>query len=406
MIEVVRRIDLEERQRIELAGTPIEAARGAPPPAAAPRAEAGCPRRYCTPELNSRLPATLPAGPWKVRWQAMLNETFAPDTVVQQADRILTQGGGLWQLFDTAGKELQQGRYSGSAVVLDAERSLFYAVNRSSSLAAYRLSTGEAAFLADPTYGDVFVRPYLARRGDRLVVVGVETEGFPHRPKPPNRSLAEYIQFDHPPQVHPYGLLLPTGQGQLEFRTAKLEAAMAGDTLVLAIPSRVYLADISLHVRRALDGDFQALLMSLDEAGRIYLVALVGEEKVLWVVTPEGKRLVSLTLKPEHQTVIAPPIVGYDHRIYLLTRSLVVALDAEGKLLWERAAGGAVAGAGVAADHRLLVAAGEELAVFDPDGERRLLYRFRGEPLVTPPVLTAGGEILLASARRLYCLGR
>ncbi|MEK7404891.1 MAG: PQQ-binding-like beta-propeller repeat protein [Acidobacteriota bacterium] len=408
VIEVTRQIDLTEPQEVTLTGALIEPGTPSPLSRAALPAEPGCPRRYCTAELNSRLPASLPGGDWRIKWQASLNPALPPAAIIAGADRVVTQGAGLWQLFDAAGKELAQGRLGFGEVVLDPRHRLFYALHRSNMLTAHQMSDGAAAFRTSPAYGDIFRRPFLGRAGNRLLLVGVERQIPAMPPRPPTRSLVEFIEFSEPPKVHANGLLFSvTRRGRLDLGTAKLIAAMRGETFLLAVPGRIYLADISLNVQRAFDAEFEPLLMSLDESGRIYLVVSIGEEqKALWVLSPEGKRLGAFALKPEHQALVAPPIVGYDHRIYLLTRALVVALDAEGKLLWERPAGGAAAGAGVTVDDRLLVSAGEEIAVFDANGERRMLYRFRGQPLLTPPVLTAAGEILVASAQRLYCLAR
>jgi hypothetical protein len=104
------------------------------------------------------------------------------------------------------------------------------------------------------------------------------------------------------------------------------------------------------------------------------------------------------------QVSAIPPIVGRNHRAYILGTNRVLAIDPDGKLAWVRPLKSAQAAAVITKDDQLLVADGSDLAAFDTTGERRTLHSFAGELLVTPPVITKRGEILVASQRRLYSL--
>ncbi|TMA43813.1 MAG: hypothetical protein E6J82_05945 [Deltaproteobacteria bacterium] len=147
-------------------------------------------------------------------------------------------------------------------------------------------------------------------------------------------------------------------------------------------------------------------MLSVDELGRMHLIVGTGDKLSVWVVTPDGSRTVSRPLNPEYGPPIAPPIVGYDHRIHLVAADGIVTLDAYGGPLWERRPQGRVAGAGAAADDQLIVAAGRELQAYDGKGEREILFRSVAGALTTPPAMSASGEIFVATAEALFCLSR
>jgi hypothetical protein len=57
----------------------------------------------------------------------------------------------------------------------------------------------------------------------------------------------------------------------------------------------------------------------------------------------------------------------------------------------------------ITADHQVLVSDGPELVAFDETGQRRVLASFDA-PLVTAPVLTDQGHLLVATAQHLHRL--
>jgi hypothetical protein len=124
------------------------------------------------------------------------------------------------------------------------------------------------------------------------------------------------------------------------------------------------------------------------------------------VLTPDGSRTATRPLNPEYGAPIAPPAIGYDHAIHVVTADAIVALTADGQPLWERRPAGRIAGAGVSTDGRVLLTAGRELQAYDEKGEREVLFRSAEGSLVTPPVMSAAGEIFVATADTLVCLGR
>ena len=403
VIEVLHQFTLEEPTPVEVRAVPIRAGVAAPPAKASPQAD--YPMAFGGPEQNSRLPGSLPAAAWSIRWQSGLNGSAAPNHVVQAADRILTEGGGLWQLFDLAGMPVAQGRYMGSHVVLDSPHSLFYFIDTNNLLMALHLADAGKLFMIFPSFGENFVRPLLVRQNNRFVLAATELEGAPHRPAPPNLSVIEYDELGPELKTGRTGLLFSlTARGKLLIRTNKFAAAMHDDTVAFAVPGRIYLASSDMKVKGAFDGDFEPFSLSMDESGRMYFVALRGGRYELWILSPDGALIGSHPLKPGMERLVAPPIVAYDHRVFVVSSSTILALDPACKLLWEAGASSPIAGAAVTADGRLLVSTGAEVSAFDEQGRRTTLHSFSGDSLTSAPVLTGNQELLVASRSFLYCL--
>jgi outer membrane protein assembly factor BamB len=100
----------------------------------------------------------------------------------------------------------------------------------------------------------------------------------------------------------------------------------------------------------------------------------------------------------------APPVVGFDHTVYLITPHRLVAIDTAGATRWDQSEEGEVAGAGVTPEGNLIVAAGANLFAYDAAGKRTRLFNVPDDVLVTAPVIDEKGNLLVAGRRRLYCL--
>jgi hypothetical protein len=153
-----------------------------------------------------------------------------------------------------------------------------------------------------------------------------------------------------------------------------------------------------------LTGNFEPLSLSLDEASGTYLIVRENDHLALWRLNEEGERFFSYALAPGTQTGFIPPVVGYDHRVYLLTTEHVIALGPAGETLWKRTVVGKAGGAAVTVDGHLLLTAGPQLSAYDAEGRRAILANFGEDLLSTPPGLTEKGDLLVASNRYLYCL--
>jgi hypothetical protein len=403
VIEIQRQIALLPPIPLSITAVPIVDVidlRVPPLPEASPPAGAACERQFCNTSLNSRFPAATSAKQLQVRWKAPFTPAFKPSTVLQSGNRVLAYGGGSWRLFDLDGAKIADGRTGSSPMVLDAEHGLFYFISGNGFLTAFRFADGGEEFNLLPAAGEAWT--FIARQGKRFFDLGVELPQ-PWRPVPPSHAMLQHLDLANQVQLDDIKLVTNLEAGaSLLFATATVQVAMHGNDVIFALPGRVVLSSNDLQPRAGLDGDFVPRFLSLDELGRIHLLVRIGEQTALWILTPAGQRTAAVTFKPEYGTPLAPPIIGYDHRIFLLHSGLT-AFDAYGDLLWERWPKGRVVGGGITTDGQLLVTDGD-LAAYDPQGERRILFTLPGVSFITPPAMSAAGEIFVASADSVYCL--
>lgn len=379
------------------------AARPAAVATAAPGPHASYHQAFANGQLNSRVGARLPAGDWAVEWSAPLDPQLTPAFVLEDGDRIVVRSA-MWALFDRAGASLGSGQAAGPPVVLDAAQNLFYSILPSGYFSAAHLSDGQPAYMFLPSFGDTFSRVYLARRGSRILVVGEERALDPHGERQPWRSLVEINDVGDPVRTSAGGRV--TGSqpvGSLEIPSPHVVAASAGDTIVAAAPGEIYVTNWKLEGRAVLEGSFEPRAMSLDEAGRIYLIVESGDKTSLWLLTADGERVYSYEFPPGSSAGLRPPMVGYDHTVYAIAGRFLYAIGPDGKLNWSREAKARLSGAVVSGDDQLLTSEGSQVVAWNQAGERRVVHSF-DEELTTPPVLTADGRLLVASRRALYSL--
>jgi PQQ-like domain len=367
--------------------------------------DGGVLRPFVNERLNSRLAESLPSGAMRIRWQKDLSLGMNPIFLLQFGDRILAQGTDLWELFDLTGKSIQVAELARSSVVLDPTNALFYLARPDGTIAGRKLTDGTPAFILPVLFGPHFERSFLARLGQRFLVVSIERPISPHSDRQPNLSLIEVQDFGNPPVTDDLGFLTSAQRtASQDYKTTLLKAALHGERITFATPENLYISDLSLKARSILHEKFEPIAISLDEDGNIYLLVEAEGRKALWRVSAQGGRQMTFLIPRDMQVSAIPPIVGRNHRAYILGTNRVLAIDPDGKLAWVRPLKSAQAAAVITNDDQLLVADGSELTAFDATGERRTLHSFAGELLATPPAITKRGEILVASQRRLYSL--
>lgn len=379
------------------------------PSPAAPDGE-GFPRRFANEAHNSRISGDLPEGRWEIQWKTELDDEFFPDVLLTHGRRILLEGYSRWQLYDTKGELLATSRRGPSEVVLDGSHSLLYALDSIGYLSAWSLREGELAFHMPVDFGDQFSRPFIVRRGQRLITVGIGRALQPHA-RPENRSFVEVIDLGDSLQIDEDDILISLRtRTRLTRCTRLLLTALQGDTLVIATQDRIYRADFDLQLQRAFTGTFTPKSVSLDEAVRIYLIVSTetdtGEERqALWVVTPDGEQRIDVEI-PEHpEGTYTPPIIGYNHQVYILLGDRIMAISPKGDVRWTERVGVPISGAVVTANDRLLVSAGAYLFAFGVDGTRTVVFGLEDGEWATPAIVTERGRLLAASKQYLYCLG-
>lgn len=349
--------------------------------------------RFGNPALNSRLSVALPDGTWKLRWQTDLQSGLNPAAVLSGPNRLLVWGWQGWQLFEPDGKALANGLLDSSDVFLDPQDSVLYAVDNMGRFSARRADNGDRSFALDGPSVRRFQVAFIARHQQYLIVSGVARLPQPHAVVKPHTSVLQ----SH--SLSPGAAML---ERELMRDAPQVLTAMSRDTVMIAASNHVYLLGTDLNIRAAMEGDFEPLAMSVDEVRRIYLIIRDRQGQAFWVLTPEGRLLVSYRLPGGLRAGSVPPLVDYRHQAYILADGRLFAISPEGKLLWEQTVSPAALGS-IAANGVLVLANGSELDAVAPDGQRRTLHQF-DEWLRAPAILTAQGELIAATEHRLYCL--
>ena|GEM_PF-1112563 len=370
---------------------------------ASPLPMSGYYRPFANDEQNSRLDIRLPDGTWAVQWNAELSPQQTPTYVLGSEDRIMVLSD-LWTLFDSNGKQIAEGQTAGGPLVLDPTHKLFYHILPSGYLSGVHLSDGQPEFLFPLALGDLYSRDYIARHGARILVTAIERAMNPHDSQGPSKSILEVNDIGDPVKTSS-GHRVTGSQaiGELEIPSLQLITASHRDWIVSASKDVVYVTTWDLQGHAALTASFQPRRMSLDENGRIYLIAEQDGMTQLWLLTQAGERLYSFEFSGGTLLAPLPPIIAHDHTAYIIEGRSIYAIGENGKLRWIRESPALIRGATMTADDQLLVSQGKQLVAWDKNGASKLLYSFE-EELLTPPVLTSPNALLVASKKKLYSL--
>ena len=364
-------------------------------------------RPFVNERLNSRLAQSLPVGDWAIRSSASLEVGTRPKHILHAFDRIIIQGDGPWQLFDKECKLLEQGYIYGSDVVLDVENKCFYLSDEIGMIKTYDLDNGNRLFSVSLVFGNSYKRSFIARQIDRLMVVSTEREMGRHSAEKPEDSTIEVLRFNESQEIDRDGILRSArGIARLKRKTLLLLSALYDETLVVATDNQICLLDFDLQIKTALSGKFTPLVISLSDAGIIYLVLIDNGVPKLRAIKPNGERIFSAELPEEMLNIFYPPIITYNHRVFLIKDNYLLAFAANGRGIWEYKSDSPIAGAVITAENQLLISDGSELVVFEANGRHRILYEFKNESLQTPPTITSNGELVVATDKKLYCLAR
>ncbi len=357
-------------------------------------------------ERNSRIPVLLawpltPKSPTSLRWNSPLPHDLKPLALLMSADRLAIQAVGQWALFDLKGQYIAARRLIKSGLALDPERAVLIAGNADGDLDTWRLKDGGREANIRLLKERNMDRRFLGPQYPKLIVTSVETDLDVHA-APVQKSMIEVVDLGGAPgspAAHPLVLR------NLMCETSQLMTALGGDFMAAAAKNCVYILNFDLKFLKALAGDFAPLAISLDERGQIYLMVQSGGKVALWLLTQAAERLWTFSVPPECVRLLIPPVIGYDHSVYLVSEGAIVSLGPDGKLRWQRSTAGHCAGAIVTADDRLVTSEGSQLAAWDAEGKRQVLFDC-GEKLATPPVLTPAGDLIVASDAHMFCIAR
>lgn len=402
MIDIQRQVSFTPAQPVEVKSEPIRDA-SLPSRGSVQAAESSeYARHFASNAAHSRLPGILPDAKWSVKWSAQLPSE--PLSLLRAGQSILCQWMGMWRLYDSSGKQIAEDYCGQSPVVIDARAGMFELITDNLSWEARRLDNGELVFRNALPYSEDYAWPVLFRSGNRMLAFANIKAPFSHEAEEKGSSLIQLIELGSPLETDPGKLVKNLTRFEtLRIKVENSRAAADRDTIVMAGPDVIASFGSELSVQRVATGSFTPIQLSLDESGWLHLFVESEGRKALWVLQPDLTRVATWTAPPDFGDLLQPPILGYDRRVYLLTRGALIAIDASGKLAWIRGVPGAAVAAGATINGQVLVSSSSELRAFRPDGESVSLYRFDGA-ITTPPTYTSHHEILVGAGRTIYCL--
>lgn len=368
----------------------------------APVIAGGAVRANGTTAQHGRLSRALPAGTWVPRWTTPVR-SLAPHRAVLAADDRLVLDAEFWETFDLAGQTGVLGRAGPTAAVVDPADRTVLTPNAKGSIEAWSLETGRRVFDVQPMLGAFMQYPLVARFGRYVLAGGPEVRRSPDGGRQPDRSILERIDLGEPLETDDDGLVLSsTRVAALLFPTATLAVAGDASVVVAAAPDRLFFLTPELQVTASYADFLQPLALSLDESGRAYVVGRTPKGLALWIVSPDGRRVVTpLTAGAEPGEA---PLVARDHRVFLVTRDRLAAFDSSGTAVWEHRATGTIGGASLSADDTLLVAESGRLLAFSKEGQGRVLYEAPGLEPTTAPAIDGLGQLVVATTSGLLAL--
>ena len=362
-----------------------------------------CLRPFANEHLNSRLPHSLARGEWKVRWRAPLPASEPFLSILQASGQTLITGRTQWFLFDREGRQMANQPTAGEDAEIETKQSIFYASNRYSNVSAYHLANGSAEYRFQVEGTADYARSFVHRQGASLIVASFLRALNPLSQAPVKVSALEIYEFLQPVKMDEDQLTSVEQKAIRHYETPRLWTAVHGSIIVTAYTNKIEFLDLSLQTRRTLAGEFEPQGMSLDESGRMHLLVQAGSSQALWLVAHQGD---TVPVRLGHAAYQRPPVVGYDHTVYVLGLNAVTAVSQDGKLAWQYAPKGRVAGATALPPNMLLLAAGSEILALNDKGEAMPVHEFSGESLTTSPVLVGPRELLASTQNYLYCLGQ
>lgn len=399
VLEISRQLGLRKPVKIEVPRRAI--APGQLKPMAASTQVPVMLRYWGNTSMNGRVPGALGTPRLDERWSAELSNVVS---VVAHRQSVLVQQAGEWTLLDDGGRKVQSGRSGRGGIALDSAGRLFFVLAPGNYMEARGLDNGEMQFQTPLGYNESYSWPLLFREHARLIAAGIQGQMLSPDRLPATTSVIEMIEMKSPLETDQFKQLMSVSHSETWlFDSPKLQAAWSPGRLICAYPNALAITDTALKSPVVYEGAFTPRSMSTDESGFVYLVVDTGKGTSLWVVSPEGSRVTDVPLRPEQTELAGPPMVDHLHRIYLLTMSKVFVFSQDGKVLWERAVEGSIAGGAITMDNRLLITAGKRLLLADAE-RLDVLHEF-AEPLRTPPFVSAERKLVVAAGSKVHFFG-
>ncbi len=154
---------------------------------------------------------------------------------------------------------------------------------------------------------------------------------------------------------------------------------------------------------RAIEGKFEAFDVAIDESDVACVAVQQKNELSLWTVPIASSAGIGRQrIGGRAHRVLAPPVLGKNLRVLVLDTG-IVALGLDGKRVWERKRV-PTGGVTITSDDHVLIADNAKVIAVDPRGKTKDLWVGKDVIILTPPVVTATGSLLVASSELLHVI--
>lgn len=384
----------------------LRGSRSCPASLPAPIAIHDMPRRGAPPAASGPQASGRLCGPFAVLFaRTVVDPPMEVLTVLARGDRIYVLCSMVWTLRSAAtGEVVSQGLRGLGNAALDPLLPLLYLPDAEGQLDGLHFDAGQRVFWSPLYLNANLLRTFVARVGDSLLLVGSERSHPASGGFEPSLTCLEALPVGPVPDVRPSGQLAPGLVTPLLWRSVRWVAAAWTQGLVIAFPGEIHRVDEGLEIVGVLTGAFEPVALSVDDAGVMHLIVdTPGRPRALWSVAPDGERSLLLPLPVPYDQAKDPPIVLRGRQVIVRAPAGLLCVGPDGATLWTAplAPGGALL---ALADDTLLATDGHDLVSFAGDGTRSVVHHFPDHTLVGPPLVSASGEITLATRTQVLRL--
>jgi len=358
---------------------------------------------------NSRCANQLPEDQWHIGNKKEIYPDFNPRYILYIPNSVYIRGDMLWMLLDSKGNDISTSvGGSGERAYISHETKTLIQSEPGGKISIRTLSNGESTATFNAKFGSSMAHALIYTLGEKvffagskLPVPGVQSDSqdlfsiLERADIPSGDKSSRDLLLEDEIKSKPKPVL---------FDSPHICAVGFEDNVIVAEENRILFFDTSLQVVNLIKGEFKPVALSVDEMCRMHMIVSVEGKSELWIVNREGGKECTIPLFKPFDKVEIPPIIGFDHTVYLITQNHILAACPDGRILWELPAKDIIKGAVITQDGKLLVTEGGEVAFYSLGGDRETLFKLEDEVICTPPVLSSDGKISFASEKNLYSI--
>lgn len=380
--------------------------------ASAPQGVTGEGRQwFITMQRNSRQTHSIGHGTWKVKYAKKI-DAYLPGAKILMAGNLLVVSGYDSYIKINRGSEAEAPQRTSSAITLTPGGNEIFGFDESRDMQWYQVIGNGKIFRESAGAASFFMFSFVASTEKRIFCCGTAADMARGQGYPPG-DYACFLSLTYELPLHTNtdatrGRPLIATNACYQIGSRKVVAASDGKIAVIASPGNIYFMDWAGTLLQRITGSFVPVEMSIDEANRSYMIS--HDEKKgheLLTITQEGE-LVSRTVLPRFTTrsgnYFYPPLVGYDHTAYCIAGTTVVGVGSNGLIRYRQEAISPLGGAVVMSNNHLLVAEGTVLSEWDLTGERKIVWSFGDETVMSSPFISQNGEVYISTNSNFYCL--